>query len=480
MNFLKKLTPFTLPFLLVACGEDDIAEFSVQAPDVYEFTSLTNSSEPSSVNYNEATTRLVLIKELEYLIGSDYLQHVGHTSGKEAVLELLNTIYQGGTKTGVTSLINSNIYDRYDPDNQEESSTTAIKSIVLKDGHSLLQHSFSELAPDINLQDIMPGRETPLLYQEDSKAIFVGWNYREKSADEIPDYLIQTWFTAIAQLAADSTLEDNADLSTKHYSHLDLKQLVTTFLMGSIPYLQSASIHLNETAGLTADNSSGTTASYTNLQHQWDMAFGYFGSPKHANLLEITQLKDTTYFDVNSDQKIDLNGEYNFYFSVNAAIRDADATLFDTRFHRNIQSGFLKGRALIDYQIDNSSFEFNTLKNELLHITNTTLDNWDASIAAKMIHHINNIGAIAPDWELSALHNNSYIYHWSELKALALILQFNPHSKIDLETLKKIHSDIANQPDKSNLLNAFLKKMFRLRAALATTYSFSQEDIEFW
>ncbi len=480
MTFLKRLTPFTLPFLLVACGNDDLAEFSVQAPDVYEFGSLTDPAAPSSVDYKEATTRLMLIKELEYLISSDYLQHVGHTSGKEAVLELLNTIYQGGTKTNITSLVNSNIYDRYDPENLEDSGKTPIKSIELEAGDSLLQSSFDDLTQGINLQDMMPGRGAQLLHQENSKDLFIGWSKRDIDADKMSDHLIQTWFTGIAYLAEDSNTEGEADLSTKYYTTLDLKQLITTFLMGSIPYLHSASIHLDAENGLTASNNSDTTASYTDLQHQWDMAFGYFGSPTNANLLELTQLKNTTYFDLNNDQSIDLTSEYNFYFSNNAATRDADATLFDTRFHRNIQSDFLAGRALIDYQVHNNSLELNTLNVELSQIKNNILVNWETSLVAKMIHHINNIAVVAPDWELHAIYNNSYLYHWSELKALATILQFNTQSKIDIETLKDMHTDIGGEPNKTNLLNTFLNKLFNLRFELAETYNFSQEDYEAW
>ncbi len=480
MKFLKKLTPYTLPLLLVACGNDDLAEFSVTTPDVYEFSSLTDPSAPSSVNYKEATTRLMLIKELEYLIGSDYLQHVGHQSGKEAVLELLNTIYRGGTKDNVTSLVNSNIYSHYDPEGKEQPGKTNIKSIELEAGDSLLQSSFSDLTQGINLQDIMPGRGIPLLHQENSNDLFVGWNSKNNTANQMSDYLIQTWFIGIAQLAEDSNSEGEADLSTKYTAVLDLKQLVITFLMGSIPYLQSSSIHLGLDDGLATSNSIETSTPYTNLQHQWDMAFGYFGSPINANTLEITQLKNSAYFDTNSDNSIDLTSEYNFYFSQNAATRDADATLFDTRFHRDTQSGFLYGRALIDNQLSDPSVDLDTLKSELFNVKKTILENWDDAIAAKMIHHINNIGAIAPDWELSDIYNRSYLYHWSELKALATILQFNAHSKIDIETLKTMHDDIANIPDKSHLINSFLKKLFKIRAQLASTYNFSQEAIEFW
>ncbi len=480
MKFLKRLTPFTLPLLLAACGNDDLAEFSVQAPDTYEFSSLTDPSAPSSVDYKEATTRLMLIKELEYLIGSDYLQHVGHNSGKEAVLDLLNAIYQGGTKTNVTSLVNSNIYDKYDPENEEEPGKTAIRSIELETGDSLLQASFDDLTKGINLRDIMPGKGTPLIHQENSKDLFVGWSPGNKDQGDMPDYLIQTWFTGIAGLAVDSNAEGEADLSTKYYSVMDFKQLITTFLRGSIGYMQSASIHLDFENGLAASNNSDVTTPYTNLQHQWDMAFGYFGSPTNANLLELTQLKGTAYFDANNDNSIDLTSEYNFYFSDNAATRDADATLFDTRFHRNIQSGFLAGRALIDYQVYDKSLDPDSLKIELSQIKNDILDTWETSIAAKMIHHINIIAVVAPKWELSEIYNSSYLYHWSELKALATILQFNANSKIDIETLKDIHSDIATQPNKTNVINTFLKKLFKLREALTTTYNFSLEDIEFW
>ncbi len=108
MKILKGTTLFALPLLLVACGNDDLDTISIQAPDVYEFTSLLDPSAISSVDYKEATTQLILINELDHFIASDALQ-VGNS--KEDALSKMNSLYKSGTQTfAINNLLTSDIY----------------------------------------------------------------------------------------------------------------------------------------------------------------------------------------------------------------------------------------------------------------------------------------------------------------------------------------------------------------------------------
>ena len=110
-TLFKKVALISLPLLLTACGDDDLDPDSINAPDVYNFTSLTDPSAVSSVDYKEATTRLVLIEELNYLIGSQYFLEYAESHGKDDAIILLNRAYTEGTKSSfINNLASVSLY----------------------------------------------------------------------------------------------------------------------------------------------------------------------------------------------------------------------------------------------------------------------------------------------------------------------------------------------------------------------------------
>ncbi len=479
MKLLKILTPFTLPFLLAACGDDDIDTISTQAPDTYEFASLTDSSAASSVDYKEATTRLVLIKELEHLIGSDYLQSYGAAEvtasniadAKTAVLTLLNTIYSGGT--GTDGLSSQNIYDLYDPDNLESDTVTSIKSYTFTGNTP----TFDQLSQNINLKAVMPGTAYELHNRNDSDVgQFIGWSITGKSnGDLYPDLLIQEWFNKIATLATDG------DSSTKFtYPNINYQALISSFLSASIPYSQVSHRYLSEDA-LNADNSTeNQSQTYTSLEHNFDMAFGYFGTLTTAKNASLDYL-----IAANDNSKADLDNLLNssvFATAAAAAQRDLQSPLADINFSNSIVKSFLNGRTVIS--TPSEELESDEQKALIQTQANTILTNWEQTLAATVSFHLNGVfdNGTADNGNFEdGIINPDYSKHWSHAKGYALALQFNPNSTITSTELTNIHTLISNKPhSKEPTMPAYLSEIVAARDSIQDAYGFSLEDIQGW
>ena len=130
-----KVLPLAIAVSLAGCGDDNLNPDALNAPETYEFESKIQPG-LSTVNYREATTRLMLIRELNHLIKSDYLQAYGENNTHEDVVNLLNRYYTIGTKANDQSLTSNNVYDEYDPEGIELSGPTPLKSIELGENQS--------------------------------------------------------------------------------------------------------------------------------------------------------------------------------------------------------------------------------------------------------------------------------------------------------------------------------------------------------
>ncbi len=439
MILLKKVILLTLPIsLLVACGNDDLDPDAINAPDVYEFASLTNPSATSSVEYSEATTRLTLINELEHLIESSELSELGKTPQGEAdVLERLNRVYEQGTKSEFpTNLANTSIYT-------DENIATLIQGIELPNGLSLLQNNYLELMPEINLKDTLPGVFQQLETRnpvDSEKGLFIGWTITNYSnGDEVAHQLIQQCFKGIAILLSDS--DDTTDY-IQMFGGIDYKAFATSFLKATTSYYQLATTQLNLQSLLTASSEGDDTENHTEIQHQWDLAYGYFGG--RTNYLKHKSL--VPYYDDNQDEKIDLSSEYSFYLANEARHRD-DTPVPETNFAYDISRNFLDGRTIIDNSFQENN---NAWKNTLPTYSNRILTNIERLTIGNLIHHLNQIKYNAKFYLLGDDFKRDYFTAWSSSKGIALALQFNPNNTLTQEQLAEINDLISNRPQTSS------------------------------
>lgn len=461
-NWAKtKLATAILPLslLLGGCGDDNLDPNAINAPDEYYFDSKTSPGE-SSVDYSEATTRLILIKELEYLIGSDYLNEYGVSGNPTAVLNLLNRVYQLGT----SNLKSSNIYS------QSNVSTTiqAVHTTKPK-----LQTTYASLPSGIQLKNAMPGISKQLNYRDAENiqnGYFIGWDINLLADEDlVPDAMIQEWFKKIADL----TVDDNPNTQFSNFT-LDYKTLVTAFLTSSITYSQVTQIHLNPSIGLmSANNSDGKS---TPLQHHWDMAFGYFGA--HTNYLSTrTENSSSNEFDNNGDGKINLLSEYNFDSASNSAYIDSTSYLASTQFSNKIAQAFLTGRQLIDDNVNDESPEFRQQLNELSSVIKS---NWEKMMAAHIIRRLNRAIFLLQTY----VYDDNIVFDlykkdWAEIKSYAMALQLNPNAIIQKDDLETIHFKLGKSTNTADT-NGYANKLYAVKKLLGTVYDFSDQNIESW
>ncbi len=449
-TLFKKIALISLPLLLTACGDDDLDPDSISAPDVYDFTSLTDPSAVSSVDYKEATTRLILIEELKDLISSDFLLEYGESRGKDDVIALLNRIYEEGTKSSFDNNLTSvNLYTR-------ASTPTPIKSINFT-GDTV---SFDTLSEDVNLKEAMPGISsnipTRTIASNEENGDFIGWEIEGNlNGNSYADSMIQDWFEVIADLLTDKDSLDEFDRTTRFTkNNINYHDLIISFLSASIPYSEISNSHLSSSALSASNNQNDSSSPYTPLEHNWDMAFGYYGAPINM------KLKSSASIIAAQTTSVATIDDHVFSIAGSAAQRDLDSPTKTSRLANSFINTTLSGRKLI------------TLDNRALLVDYTTLliSNWEQTLAATLIHHINH--------SISVFGNTVNLEHWSHMKAYALALQFNPRADADEQTLLDIHGLIGSLPNLDN--KDYLIGLLEAREILQNTYSIPLSDIQNW
>lgn len=163
-------------------------------------------------------------------------------------------------------------------------------------------------------------------------------------------------------------------------------QMIEKGLMGALFYYQVAQVYLSDDSiGTNVDNITIIEGKGTQMQHNWDQAFGYFGAtldfPKsNSGLKYVAKLSD----------------DWDLLLNTNKLL---------------MAEGFLKGRAAINNDDDKG-------KNEAIA---SIRKNWELVLAATALHHLNNAKANFEDTALK--HHNltaAWILLWS--------IQFNPES----------------------------------------------------
>ena len=258
----------------------------------------------------------------------------------------------------------------------------------------------------------------------------------------------------------------------------DLQQLLQKFLRGSIAYSQATDDYLDhdwDEKGLLADHTAAVDGKpYTELEHAWDEAFGYFGASRFAGGWTDEQIA-ARYLDVDGDGAIDLSSEYSWGHSVNAAKRDG-GSVSGTDFTAQAWDGFVNGRWLLansaggwlqDYELQ-----------ELMEHRDQAVDAWEKAIASTVVHYINDTLQ-----DMNAIGTEDYVFedhakHWSELKGFALALQFNPRCAIAESDLDAMHAAIGDAPTlQGGDVDAAKTRLLAARTLIGTTYDFDDADL---
>ncbi|WP_028117670.1 DUF4856 domain-containing protein [Ferrimonas senticii] len=441
--------------------------------DSYQFTSKYDDTSASSVSYGGQTTRHVLIAELNAYIANDLENdaEAGTLVSRDAVLAKLNSYFLVENYDLVADDFAVNLVA-----NSEQTNLRALSS------------------SDKNLIGKIAGNDASGQHKDWNNGDFVGWG---AAGSTTPQGLVEALFAELAdntaEVIAGQVRQDAAGNPLPVYvssNGRDLKQLLQKFLLMAVAYSQGADDYLDfdtEGKGLLTDNTMNVDGkSYTNLEHQFDEGFGYFGAAR--DYLDYSDQEIAAkggrdgwsqgYFDTSGNGSIDLFSEYNFGQAVNAAKRDLGATV-PTHYTTQAMTAFIAGRQLIaNTQGALSDAQMTELQGHALD----ALDAWERSIAATVVHYINDTSNDLNSYGTEAFSFTDLAKHWSELKGFGLGLQFNRHSPLsdaDFAQFQQLVGDapvFANDNDRA----AYLADLQSARDLLQNAYGFNAENVANW
>ncbi len=209
--------------------------------------------------------------------------------------------------------------------------------------------------------------------------------------------------------ASDGVAGIGTTASNKSYmfaaNGFEYTQLIEKGLMGACFYYQGTSVYLaSDEGGVGADNETIVDGKdYTERQHHWDEAFGYFGAP-----IDLTA--------DNVSDKIDAGeASYHAKYSAKAVSAGLDAL-------SPVMEGFIAGRAAID---NNDDASMNTKKDEVIA-------NWELVVACAAIHYLN--GAKGSDYTDLAAR----CHQLSEAKAFVWSLYWNADKTMTISQIDEV------------------------------------------
>ena len=423
---------FLASFALFACGDDDddnpvsgtSGSSSVNVPSVYEFESRFTAGQ-SSVVYTGQTVRNLLLQDLKI-----FTDALGKDGAQPATAEDMLMFYAHDDSYNMTTLTKP------------------------KDGSAALESKYSSISTGKNLNGKIYG-ETLI-------------EYPGKTADD----KVREWI----QIIADNSQDPNKLGTPAVYTTddgLDLSQMINKVLIGTVPYYQATGKYL--TLLFEKGNSEAKEGkTYTDMEHYWDEAFGYFGAAQDYNTYSDADIKSKGSKDSNGDGQIDFNKEYNFSLAVGAAKRDIGSST-GVDLTKEIFDAFLTGRALITAEGDQADIEVHQI---------TAANGMEKVIAATVVHYINDTLADMAQIGTSNYSQKDHNKHWAEMKGYAIGLQTSSFKLISDSQLRELAGTMGTAPvyaePGSSAYNTAVANLNRARDVLQEAYGFAAADVENW
>ncbi|OHU87688.1 MULTISPECIES: DUF4856 domain-containing protein [Pseudoalteromonas] len=450
--------------------------FAVTDAQDYDFVNSTSGE--SSVSYSGQIARHVLIKELYNYIGSaEGLLADAQTMTAEELLAQLNKYYK----------IADADYDAL---------AGAMTLTVVSDSKQATLADISGSHKDLSGK--IAGNDAKGQHKDwNDGTSFEGWAGLETNT---PEGLINALFAQLVErVQAPSVITPNGKEIESLYvtaDGVDLKQLTQKFLYGAVAFSQGSDDYLDNATqgkGLLTSNIIEGDAKYSNLEHQWDEGFGYFGAARNYMSYTDEEIAGKGgregwqgYNDYNADGKIDLNAEYNFGNSTNAAKRDLGSD-GATDYSKEAFDAFFAGRKLIS---DNVGTELTDAQlTELKAYAVAATAAWEKSISATVVHYINDTMQDLEDMKAGTYEADKFVTlakHWSEMKGFALNLQFNPESPFNSEAnagkFAQMNELMGNKPvvGAQADMEAYIVQLHQARDILEQVYGFDADVVDNW
>lgn len=447
--------------------------------------------------------------------GEDTVSYTGQTKRQILIDDLVAEI-NGLTEDAAADVESQlNFYFRYDASTSDD-----LTPHFAVDGESLLpqndasQFTYGAIAGGKDLVgkiaggDGTGGGETGTLVSD-----FFGWN-AGLDADPLPVELVDYFFAELASEVTDgvtpqiATVSGDVPLDTVTVSAegLDYRQLIQKFLLGAVAFSQGTSDYMQSDFATMLESEDG--AAYTEGEHNWDEAFGYFGAARDYGDYSDLEIRaaggradyQNGYHDTNGDGLIDIRSEYNFGNSVNCAKRDVGSAdnANPTDFTQEAFDAFIAGRHILAQA---------SAAGELTDEQQTQLDGhiataavtWEKCVAATVVHYINDVVADMgefSDGKFASLENfKNLAKHWGEMKGFALGLQFSPESPFAAndevrDSLRLILERMGDAPVLADGTQAgiayeggvdeYIEELMHARNLLRLAYGFDEENVENW
>ena len=415
-------------FGLFGCGDDkdgtnpvNSGDSSINVPSAYVFDSRFSPGE-SSVSYSGQVVRNLLLQDLKIFTGN-----LGKDGAQSASAQDMLNYYAHDDAYGLETLTNP------------------------KD-HSALESRYSSMSTGKNLNGKI------------SSDIVIGYG---KTADA----LVREWIDIIADNSQDAAKLGTPAVYTTE-DGVDLSQMINKVLIGAVPYYQATGkyLYLLFEKG-NAEAKEGKT--YTDMEHYWDEAFGYFGAAADYNRYSDADVKAGVNLDSNGDGKIDFKSEYNFAIAKGAAKRDIGGTGVD--FTSDIFTAFLTGRTLIVNQASQADIDAQRI---------AAANGMEKVIAATVVHYINDTLGDLEVYGTSDYNETNHNKHWAEMKGYAIGLQFNPFKLISDSQLRDLHDKLGQAPvyaeAGSAAYNSVTEDYKDARNILKNAYGYSSANTENW
>lgn len=406
----------------------DAGTVPVAATMDYHFESpYADCAGEESVSYGGQTFRHVLITALkEYFNTVDGEAATNSAMTAETIMANLNAHYEGPT---------GDLAANDQPISITDSDDNAVATV---------QTTFGDFNSTKNLKGKISGEDNVVISQDGDAAAMttmVGWTSTCDNGDAgvgdctpTPDQLVQEWFQAFADAAADKAANGTVnwdpavadadrtdDDKLPSYVTLaghDYQQLLQKFLLGAVTFSQGADDYLDQGRGKSNAQISGKC--YSDLMHAWDEGYGYFGASRYYASQTDAENK-LGWKDQDADGKIDLTTEYNYGHSGNAAKRDMGAT-DATDFTHDAFNALHAGRTIINAAGETLTAQEAT---DLETHADTAIVAWEKAIAATVVHYINDVLGDMDKFGTADYSHATHAKHWGELKGFAMSFQFN-------------------------------------------------------
>ena len=458
-----------------------------------------------------------------YEAGSNSVSYTGQTARQMLILGLVDSLNalteRPGESVAITDELNIFVYG--------EGIDSVAHGRTAKGGEPVIPGpTYGDISSGKNLHKKIAGGtaagegETGRLIGDE----FFGWQ-DGLDATPLPLELVDLWISRTAAQASDGTsptvgvvgnpAAPVSNVTVDAYGR-NYRQLLQKFLMGAVNFSQGTNDYFQANYADQVPLREGPTKNYTEAEHNYDEAFGYYGAAR--DILDYTDLEARAksgrdaykngYHDSNDDGSIDLTSEYVLGHAQNCAKRDAGSASAanPTDLSSEVMHAMLAGRTIIAAGSAVGSLTDAQLTALDGHIVAASKA-WEKCIAATAIHYVKDVledmDGFTADGEFADVANfTDLAKHWGELKGFALSLQFSPNSPfrdgtvdgITLDDLKALLANIGDAPvlaDGSQngvapsgtaaaAISAYRSKLESVRNILTTAYGFDTEVAQNW